>query len=113
MTRTLQLAAPVAGAFAALPGGLADSQANDFALMEKIANAMEPALVDESVTGSGLSVGEGAALRALRHQLLTLDPEGHFAGLRRVLTPAGEYMWVCPEHRVDYDPGLPIIARPE
>jgi len=33
-----------------------------------------------------------------------------WGGLRRVLTPAGDFLWVCPEHYREYDPGLPDLS---
>jgi hypothetical protein len=34
-----------------------------------------------------------------------------FGDLRRVLTAAGDYLWICssPEHYRIYDPGLPVL----
>jgi internalin A len=54
---------------------------------------------------------EGAAFRALRALLVELDPAMSFGDLRRVLTPAGDYLWICPrpEHYRVYDPGLPTL----
>jgi hypothetical protein len=59
--------------------------------------------------GAELGRAEGAGLRAFRELLLELDSAREFAGLRRALSPMGEYLWVCPEHYVEYDPGLPTL----
>ncbi len=59
--------------------------------------------------GSEMTVAQGAAWRALRALLLSVDPARSFGDLRRVQSPAGEFLWVCPEHHAAYDPGLPSI----
>jgi internalin A len=50
----------------------------------------------------------GASLRGLR-QLLNddVDRSRRYGGLARFLTPAGDYVWVCPAHAAAYNPGLP------
>ncbi len=54
-----------------------------------------------------LESGDAAGLRAVRELLFGLDAARGFAGLRRVLTASGDYLWICPEHYDFYDPGLP------
>lgn len=44
----------------------------------------------------------GAALRALRALLEEKDPQGHWGGLRKVLTPEGHYLWLCEHHAQEY-----------
>ncbi len=55
---------------------------------------------------------EGAGLRELRALLLELDPTKSWGNLRRVLTPTGDYLWLCPTHYKEYDPGLPVLPKP-
>ena len=67
---------------------------------------------DETRTGhigGQLTAAEGRALRALRIMLFDHDSLREFGGLRRVITPPGDLVWVCSDHYIDYDPGLPII----
>jgi hypothetical protein len=45
----------------------------------------------------------------LRQLLLELDRPRAFGGMRRVVTPSGDVLWVCPEHYREYDPGLPVL----
>ena len=45
---------------------------------------------------------EGAALRALRLLLDEKDPQQHWAGLSKVLTPEGHYLWLCDTHALAY-----------
>ena len=52
---------------------------------------------------------EGAGLRELHSLLLELDPAKTWGNLRRVLTPTGDYLWLCPTHYREYDPGLPVL----
>jgi hypothetical protein len=56
-----------------------------------------------------LSPSEGLALRGIRTVIFRHDPMKKFGGMRRVLTAAGDFLWVCPDHYADYDPGLPTI----
>jgi hypothetical protein len=59
--------------------------------------------------GSEMTPAQGAAWRALRTLLFSVDLARSFGDLRRVQSPVGEFLWVCPEHQVAYDPGLPSI----
>jgi GTPase SAR1 family protein len=45
---------------------------------------------------------QGAALRALRHFLEEQDPQQHWGGLKKVLTPEGHYLWLCEHHAQEY-----------
>jgi hypothetical protein len=67
------------------------------------------ALADRLQKHPGVASAEGAEFRALREGLLELDPARFFGGLRRVLTPEGDYLWICPPHYREYDPGLPKL----
>jgi internalin A len=57
----------------------------------------------------GLPVAEGEGLRALRATIFANDEARAFGGLRRVMSPAGDLLWVCAHHYPIYDPGLPVI----
>ncbi|MCH8800388.1 MAG: hypothetical protein IH963_05720 [Chloroflexi bacterium] len=46
---------------------------------------------------------KGAELRALRQLLDTKDPEHHWGGLGKILTPEGHYLWLCGAHSEAYD----------
>lgn len=58
---------------------------------------------------SGLSLAHGQALRAVRVAIFEHDHAHAFGDLRRVQAPSGEFLWVCPDHYTDYDPGLPSV----
>jgi hypothetical protein len=57
----------------------------------------------------GLPVAEGEGLRALRVTIFANDEARAFGGLRRVMSPSGDLLWVCAHHYPIYDPGLPVI----
>lgn len=60
----------------------------------------------------GLTRAEGSGLRALRSLLTEKDYASTFGGLRRRQTPAGDFVWICPDHIHEYDPGLPVLPHP-
>ncbi|TKJ39119.1 GTPase [candidate division LCP-89 bacterium B3_LCP] len=45
----------------------------------------------------------GSALRALRTLLDEKDPQQHWGGLKKILTPEGHYLWLCDYHAKEYD----------
>jgi small GTP-binding protein len=45
---------------------------------------------------------DGAALRALRVLLDEKDPQQHWGGLKKLLTPEGHYLWLCEHHAAQY-----------
>ena len=59
-----------------------------------------------------LTRAQGAAARTVRFMLFQLDHRGEFGDMRRVAATSGEFLWVCPDHYVNYDPGLPAIQPP-
>ncbi len=44
----------------------------------------------------------GEAFRALRRLLDRLDPQQNWGGLRKLLTPEGHWLWLCPHHAKPY-----------
>jgi hypothetical protein len=61
--------------------------------------------------GRLVTTAEGAGLRALHAKLLELDPAKRWGELRRVPTKSGEYLWLCPRHYREFDPGLPKVPQ--
>ncbi len=45
---------------------------------------------------------QGSALRAFRQLLDEKDPQRHWGGLEKVLTPEGHYLWLCGHHANEY-----------
>ena len=56
-----------------------------------------------------MTSAEGDSLRALRTIIFKHDPGRKFGDLRRMLAPSGDFLWVCPDHAAEYDPGLPVL----
>lgn len=71
--------------------------------LRELANA-SPTLPTAQITAA-----EGDALRTLRVIIFEHDPMRRFGSLRRVQAPSGDFLWVCPHHRAEYDPGLPTL----
>ena len=65
--------------------------------------------VDPRQVADQITAAEGEALRALRALIFEHDPLRKFGGLRRVQAPSGDFLWVCPNHYTEYDPGLPAV----
>ena len=114
VSKTLRIVVPIAGALA---GTMMDEVtqkelADEMKLMDRIAGALPSGMdIDrEAVEGTDqLTRAQGEGLRALRQLLLELDKPRSFGGMRRVVTPSGDVLWICPEHYPEYDPGLPEL----
>jgi internalin A len=47
---------------------------------------------------------DGAALRALRQLLEQKDPSKQWGNLKQILTPEGDYLWLCEHHAKEFHP---------
>jgi Leucine-rich repeat (LRR) protein len=115
--KALQLVAPIAVAVAGVV--LTDDQLerakSELELMTTLIAALpsqeaggQPGLTTiESV--QQITPAQGQAWRAVRILLFEHDPTRGFGDLRRVQAPSGEFLWICPDHYAEYDPGLPSI----
>ncbi len=56
-----------------------------------------------------ITQAEGAALREFHSLLLELDERRTWGGLKRVLTPTGDFLWLCPRHFREFEPDLPKL----
>ena len=117
MVKTLQLVVPLAGslAVASLPLMQTETAAADLEVMKIIVDDLPQESVTEladfdsdQATGK-MTAAEGAGLRALRAVVFKHDPSRQFGGLRRIQSAAGDFLWICPDHYSDYDPGLPAL----
>ena len=107
MIRAFKYAAPLVSPVlgAAVPE-LAKQVKSDVELMKALSDKL-PDTSSDWIDGeskrleAGRMEGErltGSGLRALRHFLKEADPEECWGGLRRVLTPEGDYLWLCDKH---------------
>jgi internalin A len=115
--KTLRLVVPFAGSIPTILGpedGRVDPSVQ-LELMNSLVSQLPEARAQDPSTpaprSGGLTPVEGAGLRALRVLLFEEDRARSFGDLRRVRTPSGDFLWVCPEHYRDYDPGLPSLPR--
>ena len=112
--KTLQVIVPVATA--GLGVGMAEKELksikDELALMKTVVEKLPAPAADSPAYGDdtdGLTKAEGAGLRALRALLAEKDKASVFGGLRRRQTPGGDFVWICPQHIHEYDPGLPVL----
>ena len=114
VVKTLQLVVPIATA--GLGAGLSEQDAkaikDELGLMKAVVEKLPVPESDgrgRNDDEGGLTRAEGSGLRALRALLAEQDPASVFGGLRRRQTPSGDFVWICPEHIHEYDPGLPVL----
>jgi internalin A len=115
VARTLRLVVPLAGP--AVEIALSDSDAKlvapELKEMEKVCAYFLAGQLDAGFDGSktheGFTRAQGSALREFQVLLLEVDKSKTWGGLRRVQASTGDYLWVCPEHYAQYDPGLPRL----
>ncbi|MFN6470366.1 MAG: COR domain-containing protein, partial [Nostoc sp. SerVER01] len=111
--RVLKYAAPIVGPFV----GLVNEQEyekvfkNDLEFTKELAAKLPELkesedldLADKIARGEDLDPerADGAALRSLRQLLEEKDPQQHWGGLKKVLTPEGHYLWLCEHHAGNY-----------
>jgi GTPase SAR1 family protein len=108
--KTVALLAPGVGNASAVFSGEATDAKRISDFMKSLADASGEVEQGSAQPGQyGLTRREGAAIRRFRELLLELDPVRNFAGLRRILAPTGDFLWVCPAHHSAYEPGLPKL----
>jgi internalin A len=61
----------------------------------------ERSLASDTLTAGRLA---RSVLRNLRRTLDEKDPEQHWGGLKRVITPEGHLLWLCPHHTKELTP---------
>ena len=115
--KALQLVAPIASAVTGVlltPDQLQAAQ-NELQLMTTLVTALpnqepedQPDLAHLESAGQ-VTRAEGQAWRAVRILIFEHDPSRAFGGLHRVQAPSGDFLWICPDHYIEYDPGLPSI----
>jgi small GTP-binding protein len=114
LVRVLKFAAPIVGPWLGVldPKEYETLFKNDLELFKEVA-AKLPEIKDSDDLELAGTVGgditdpdperaEGAALRALRVLLDEKDPQQHWGGLKKILTPEGHYLWLCDHHAAVY-----------
>ncbi|MEH2149406.1 leucine-rich repeat domain-containing protein [Nostoc sp.] len=111
--KVLKYAAPIIGPWL----GVVDSKEyemlfkNDLELFKELAAKLpelkqseDLELADKIARGEDLDpeCADGEALRALHQLLEEKDPQQHWGGLKKVLTPEGHYLWLCEHHAAEY-----------
>jgi hypothetical protein len=117
IARTLQLIVPLAGsiAVASLPTEQIERAAAHLETMKALVEALPEEEAGEVATAAPgqpteqMTWAQGAALRVLRGIIFEHDPTRRFGGMHRVQAPSGDFLWVCPNHYTEYDPGLPSL----
>ncbi|WP_329315027.1 COR domain-containing protein [Streptomyces sp. NBC_01262] len=114
MAPYVNVVAMAVSALAPIVGGIAG--VFDAAALKDSADLMKSLAESAHITTSGyeadtdgvnLSAAQGAGLRAFREFLFTIDKTKEFRGLRRVHSPTGDFLWICPHHFPLYEPPLP------
>jgi len=111
--KVLRFAAPIIGPWLGVvdPKEYEAIYKNDLELFKELAeklpeiqDAEDLELADKIARGEDLDPerADGAALRALRQLLEEKDPQHHWGGLKKVLTPEGHYLWLCEHHAAEY-----------
>jgi internalin A len=114
VSKMLRLVVPVGGAVpgVVLPERELRGIRHQIELMKAIAAKLpKHGVSDETLVerDNELTLAEGAGLRALRVLLLEEDKPRSFGILRRVQDVSGDFLWICPDHYPEYDPGLPSL----
>ena len=115
VAKVLIAAIPVAGsAAAAIDSDLFDGAAEALEAMEGAAGLINDIGIDDSpmdISPSRSAVAaEGAGLRQLLIFLREIDPTERWGDLRRAMSPEGDFLWLCPAHHAEYEPGLPDMT---
>jgi hypothetical protein len=63
----------------------------------------DPAITKHALTATG------PEMRALGELLDELDPHRQYGKLEVILSPSGDFLWVCETHHRNYDPDLPNL----
>lgn len=110
LVAVLKYAVPISGAWVGVSFPEYEAMfKNDIKLMKELVKVI-PEVKEFAETTLSRRIGEvheperigGAALRMLRRLLEEKDPQHHWGGLKKVLTPEGHYLWLCQHHAEEY-----------
>ena len=112
LVAVLKYAAPLIGPWlgVAIPNDYEKYFKNSIKLTEELVKKIpelkkddtEADLAEAIDAATDMEMAEGAALRSLRQLLDQKDPQQHWGGLKKVLTPEGHYLWLCDYHAQEY-----------
>ncbi len=109
LVAVLKYAAPLAGPWVAWAWPVYEKMfKSDIKLTTELVKKLpdfegrEADLIERAGGPHGPGRASGAALRALRQLLDDKDPDHHWGGLKKVLTPEGHYLWLCEYHAQEY-----------
>lgn len=110
VTQLLKYAAPLAGPWVGMQfPEYADKFKERIKLMQELIKKLPDSKLARDVELVG-DIGDrrlkedivGAPLRAIRELLHEKDPKHDWGGLQKVLTPEGDYLWLCEHHAKQY-----------
>ena len=117
LVKVLKFATPFVGPWVRVlnPNEFDDLFKNDMELMKQLGERLpEIEGSREFELSGGIGKGssqnidpeylQGANLRGLHELLKEKDPQQHWGGLKKVLTPEGHYLWLCEYHAQQYKP---------
>jgi hypothetical protein len=110
LAKVIKLAVPLAGPFVGVvSAAFGEEFKHQLKLMEELARILakdkdlrEAAFAEEIDRVGRAEHAGGVALRTLRKLLDEVDPQQHWGGLKKVLTPEGHYLWLCEDHAEEY-----------
>jgi hypothetical protein len=118
LVRFLKFAVPMGSAVGAVYDEAAmEEMKNSIKLMEEMTKTLPTFKAESasSVIAAQDPVGPDQiavhlALRALYSFLTTVDPSRYWGGLIDTVTPDGNILWLCAEHRKQYEPKVPNLG---
>jgi internalin A len=121
VVKALQLVAPIAASAVgvAMSDKHSEDVKNQLELMKTLIAALPSQKIEDQAefvdpnSAGWLTSAAGEAARGLREVLFAHDRMKAFGGLRHVVSPSGDTLWVCAHHYPVYDPGLPSIPGHE
>jgi internalin A len=105
LTQALQYAAPLlAPGIGYVAPDIAKVIKDDLELMKALVEKLPKIEDDPDLERADPATrAEGASLRGLRSLLDGLDKTHQWGGLRKMLTPEDDYLWLCSDHATEYD----------
>lgn len=94
-----------------------DKMKANIGLLEEITKGLPQHTIEDSIKRGAVTLDTisdqkavGPALRAICSFLNEIDPSKQWGGLHKTVTPDGNILWLCREHREQYEP-KPLVLR--